>query len=401
MNIKLFNTLSGLEEEIIPINPYSISMYACGPTVYDNIHIGNARSNIFYDLLFRIFLATYPKVTYVRNITDVDDKILIKAKEENISCGELTKKNIEIFHNDLESLNCLKPTFEPKATEYIPQIIEMVNKLVYNGYAYESEGEYLFSIKEYKKYGSLSKKKLEDLIAGSRIEVKSHKKNPEDFVLWKKVPKEEYGFDTPLGYGRPGWHIECSAMANTILGENFDIHGGGIDLQFPHHENEIAQSCCANEGSFFAKYWVHNGFLKVNGEKMSKSLGNFVTVQDALKKLDNPLTLRLCLLGTHYHKPLDFNEHSIKTAESNMLKFHKTLTENDGLFEKRENIKIDEIPLSAKEALLNNINISKYLAIMHALPKDIKNTITDLQHKKDLMQQFWNMGALIGIFRKS
>lgn len=394
--LTLFNTLTNKEEEIIPLQSNKISMYACGPTVYDTPHIGNARSNIFYDLLFRIFRSIYSEVNYARNITDVDDKIIQRAHEENTTCEELSTRITKFFHEDLSKLNCLDPTHEPKATQYIPQIIKIIEQLVKNGFAYESNGEYLFEIEKYHQYGQLSNKKIENLIAGSRIEIKGHKRSPNDFVLWKNVPTTEYGFETKLGYGRPGWHIECSAMSTSIFGENFDIHGGGIDLQFPHHENEIAQSCCANTGSYYAKYWVHNGFLKVNGEKMSKSLGNFITVRDALKD-SNPLSLRLCLLSTHYRKPLDFNAHSIETAAINIAKFNKELVKNDGLFEKKQDIKIDEIPQNAKEALLANINISKYLAIMHALPKDIKNA-SDIPHKKLLAQHFWNMGALIGIF---
>ncbi len=396
-HITLFNTLSGKEEPIIPINEGKISIYACGPTVYDIPHIGNARSNVFYDLLFRIFRSMYKDVTYVRNITDVDDKIIARATLENTTCEELSARITKAFHEDLSSLNCLEPTHEPKATEYISQIVALIKELRTNGFAYEASGEWLFSVAKYQDYGKLSNKKLEDLIAGARIEVKNHKNAPEDFVLWKTVPENEYGFQTELGFGRPGWHIECSAMSTTLLGENFDIHGGGIDLQFPHHENEIAQSVCAKKGSSFAKYWVHNGFLKVNGEKMSKSLGNFLTVREAFKDCD-PLALRLCLLATHYRKPLDFNTHSLETAKLNIAKFKKTLMEFETLIEKKQNIRIDEIPQNAAESLMANVNISKYLAIMHAMPKDIKNTVTDLAHKKMLAQQFWNMGALIGIF---
>lgn len=397
MHIVLFNTLNSKEEAIIPMQENKISMYVCGPTVYDIPHIGNARSNVFYDLLFRIFRSMYNEVVYVRNITDVDDKIITRAKTENTTCEELTQRTIKAFHEDLSKLNCIAPTHEPKATEYINEMIELIRRLVQNGFAYEANGEWLFSVSKYQQYGQLSNKKLEDLIAGSRVEIKEHKHAPEDFVLWKNVGKDEYGFQTPLGYGRPGWHIECSAMATKLLGENFDIHGGGVDLQFPHHENEIAQSKCANLGSSYAKYWVHNGFLKVNGEKMSKSIGNFITVRDAIKQIENPLALRLCLLATHYRKPLDFNEHSLKTAEANLTKFNKALEQNEGLFKKTTDIKITQIPTNAQESLLNNINISKYLAIMHALPKDIKNT-NDLVNKQKLAQEFWNMGVLIGIF---
>lgn len=395
--ITLFNTLSGKEEQIIPSKAGQISMYVCGPTVYDTPHVGNMRSNVFYDVLFRIFRGIYGNVIYVRNITDVDDKILDRAKQENISPKELSQKVTAEFHATLVKLNCLRPTFEPKATEYVPQMVGMIQILMQKGFAYQSGDDVLFSVLKYEKYGALSNRRLDDLISGARVQVTENKHHAGDFVLWKNVPKTEYGFETPLGYGRPGWHIECSAMSTELLGHDFDIHGGGIDLQFPHHENEIAQSCCAYQGSSFAKYWVHNGFLNVNGEKMSKSLGNFVTVDDVLKNHD-PLALRLCLLSTHYRKPLDFNIHSMQSASANLEKFRKCLKENEGLFEKKLDIKITEIPELVREALCANLNISKYLAIMHALPKDIKNTTGDAKTKAKLTQEFWNMGALIGIF---
>lgn len=396
MELTLFNTLTNKEEIIKPIKAGEIALYACGPTVYDTPHIGNARSNVFYDLLFRILRGMYDKVTYARNITDVDDKILERAKRDGITPEELTTKTTKEFHDILENLNCLKPTFEPKATEFIPQMVKMIKTLIEKGFAYKSGDDVLFSVLKYKDYGQLSNKKLDDLIAGARVNVTENKQHAGDFVLWKNVPKNEYGFETSLGYGRPGWHIECSAMSTELLGHNFDIHGGGIDLQFPHHENEIAQACACYNGSSFAKYWVHNGFLKVNGEKMSKSLGNFLTVNDILKN-HSPMALRLCLLSTHYRKPLDYNENAIKAASTNLAKFQKCLDENAELFEKKQDIKLAEIPTLAREALLANVNISKYLAIMHAMPKDIKNT-NDPKGKKQLVQEFWNMGALIGVF---
>ena len=396
MELTLFNTLTNREEIIKPIKAGEIAIYACGPTVYDTPHIGNARSNVFYDMLFRILRGMYPKVTYARNITDVDDKILERATRENITPQELTTKVTKDFHNTLDKLNCLKPTFEPKATEFIPQMVEMIEILIDKGFAYKAGDDVLFSVLKDKNYGQLSNKKLDDLIAGARVTVTENKQHAGDFVLWKNVPRSEYGFEATLGYGRPGWHIECSAMSGKLLGKDFEIHGGGIDLQFPHHENEIAQSCACYDGSGFAKYWVHNGFLKVNGEKMSKSLGNFLTVGDILKN-HSPMALRLCLLSTHYRKPLDYNENAIKTAETNLAKFQKCLDENAGLFEKKQDIKLAEITALAQEALMSNVNISKYLAIMHALPKDIKNT-NDEKNKKQLVQEFWNMGALIGVF---
>ena len=280
-DIFLTNNLNNKKEKFVPIDEKNIKMYVCGPTVYDDPHIGNARPIVVFDILYKIFKKKYPKVTYVRNITDVDDKIIEASKKSKKSINEITKNITEIFRVNCESLNCLKPTSEPKATEHIDGMIEMTKSLIEKKFAYVSNSHVYFSVASYKNYGKLSNKKLDELKSGNRIEVSNLKKNPMDFVLWKPSNKEDPGWESPWGRGRPGWHLECSVMSEKYLGKVFDIHGGGLDLIFPHHENEIAQSCCNNSTDNFANYWVHNGFVTINKEKMSKSLGNIVTISDA------------------------------------------------------------------------------------------------------------------------
>jgi cysteinyl-tRNA synthetase len=397
--LKIFNTLSNKEETFIPNSSEEVKIYACGPTVYDRPHLGNARSIVFYDILFRILSVLYPKVIYVRNITDVDDKILNRAKEEGVSPKELTERIIKDFHEDVSLLNCLPPTFEPKATEYIPQMLEMIETLVTKKHAYVGEnGDVMFAVESFPEYGKLSNRKLSELNSGARISVSEFKKNDNDFVLWKKVESSEMGWESKFSYGRPGWHIECSAMSYSLLGMNFDIHGGGADLQFPHHENEIAQSECCFPGKLFAKYWVHNGFLTIDGEKMSKSLGNFKTVKNLLDEGYSGIEIRFALLNTHYRKPLSFSNHVIETAKSAIHKFNKTLKANFEIVQNFDKtVNFSSLPQLAQEAILDNINISKFTAIMHGLVNDIKNT-NDLPGKTALLNQFYKMGLLIGIF---
>src|SRR3989338_816958 len=325
MAIRIFNTLTKKEEIVDLLDPTCLKMYVCGPTVYDRPHLGNARSAVVYDMFFRFFSKVFAKVIYVRNITDVDDKINNAAKERQISIQELTKEIIKLFHQDLDALNVLRPSLEPKATDNIPEMIKMIEELIENGNAYVSAGHVLFDVKSYKNYGELSNRNLDEMIAGARIEVEKYKKDPLDFVLWKSADEDDdisSVFASPWGKGRPGWHIECSAMSVKYLGKNFDIHGGGADLQFPHHENEIAQSRCAYSSSIYAKYWIHNGFLTVNGEKMSKSLKNFITVFDLLQKGEKGIVIRYLLLATHYRKPLDFSEKSLHDAQKSIEKFY-------------------------------------------------------------------------------
>jgi cysteinyl-tRNA synthetase len=326
--IHLFNTLSRKEEILKTIESDHLKIYVCGPTVYDRPHLGNARSVVIYDLFFRLFKNIFPRVTYVRNITDVDDKINAAAKERGISIQELTKKNTDFFYADIDALNVLRPTFEPRATDHIPEMIAMIQKLIAKNHAYENRGHVLFDVESYKNYGALSNRHLDEMIAGSRVEVATYKKNPLDFVLWKPADEQDDPssiFESPWGKGRPGWHIECSAMSEKYLGADFDIHGGGADLQFPHHENEIAQSCCANDHSHFARFWIHNGFLTVNGEKMSKSLKNFITVRDLLDQGISGVVIRYLLLSTHYRKPFDFNQKALDDAQKSIEKFYSVL----------------------------------------------------------------------------
>ncbi len=381
LKIKIFDTLSHSQALITTIEKDHLKMYVCGPTVYDRPHLGNARSVVIYDLFFRFFKEVFAKVTYVRNITDVDDKINAAAKSQNVSIQSLTTKIIEFFYQDIDALNVLRPTFEPKATENISEVIEMIKKLLANGFAYESHNHILFDVKSYKDYGKLANRNLDEMIAGSRIEVADYKKNPLDFVLWKpsNIGDDISSiFESPWGKGRPGWHIECSAMSSKYLGSDFDVHGGGADLQFPHHENEIAQSRCANLGSNFAKFWIHNGFLTVNGEKMSKSLKNFITVRDLLDKDISGIVIRYFLISSHYRKPLDFNQKSLEDAKKSIEKFYAVLD-----IELISNIDKECLPLAILECLADDLNISKAIALIHEMVKEIK-TSNDLKLKKEL-----------------
>jgi cysteinyl-tRNA synthetase len=326
MTLRLYNTLTRRKEDFKPLDAANVRMYVCGPTVYDFAHIGNARPVIVFDVLFRLLRHLYGKhaVTYVRNITDVDDKINARALRDfpelplNEAIRRVTEKTANQFQADVKALGCLEPTQQPRATEFIAEMIDMIVTLIAKGHAYEAGGEVLFSVTSMKDYGQLSNRKLEDQQAGARVAVDAHKRNPGDFVLWKLSSAEEPGWESPWGRGRPGWHIECSAMSKKYLGEVFDIHGGGLDLIFPHHENEIAQSRCAHGTSVMANVWMHNGFLQVEGQKMSKSLGNFVTINELLdeKKFGDRKwpgeVLRLAMLKTHYRQPIDWTVTSLE-----------------------------------------------------------------------------------------
>ncbi len=370
MQIHLFNTLTHKEEPITTLEPGHLKMYVCGPTVYDRPHIGNARSAVIYDLLFRFARVVFPKVTYVRNITDVDDKINKAAKEQKISIQELTQTITNFFYADIGALNVLRPTHEPRATENIAEIITMIEKLIANGNAYVNKGHVLFNVSSYADYGKLANRQLDEMIAGSRIEVADYKNDPLDFVLWKPADDEDdisSVFQSPWGDknngGRPGWHIECSAMSSKYLGTDFDIHGGGADLQFPHHENEIAQSRCATPGSHYARFWVHNGFLTVNGEKMSKSLKNFITVRDLLDQGVSGVTIRYLLLSSHYRKPLDFTQKALDDAKYSLEKFHETIAPD---FNQSPSNGVPSIILAH---LADDLNMSKVIAELHQMSK--------------------------------
>ena len=320
--LRLYNTLTRTKQDFVPIDANNVRMYVCGPTVYDYAHIGNARPVIVFDVLFRLLRHLYGEdhVTYVRNITDVDDKINARAAERGISIRELTGETAKIFHEDVAALGCLPPTVEPRATEHIAEMIAVMQKLIDKGHAYAADGHVLFSVPSMQDYGQLARRSLDEMIAGARVEVASYKKSETDFVLWKPSKEGEPGWDSPWGRGRPGWHLECSAMSWKHLGETFDIHGGGIDLVFPHHENEIAQSRCAFGHDVMANYWLHNGFLQVEGEKMSKSVGNFITIRQLLHQY-NGSVVRLNMLKTHYRQPIDWTSLELERTRLELREF--------------------------------------------------------------------------------
>ena len=321
----LFNTLNGKKEKLEAIDPKHLKIYACGPTVYNYAHIGNARMAVVFDTLVRTLKIIYPKVTYVSNITDIDDKIIEAANEQNVAISSITEKYTEIYNKDMAKLNVLPPDIQPKATEYIPEMITLIKDLIKKDFAYEKDGHVLFHVPSFKNYGLLSNRNREEQIAGSRVDIAPFKKDPADFVLWKPSTENQPGWDSPWGFGRPGWHTECSAMSEKTLGLPFDIHGGGRDLIFPHHENEIAQSCCstadADKPESYAKYWMHNGFVTIDGEKMSKSLGNIILVNDLTEKYHGEV-IRLALLSSHYRQGLDWNEKVIHQAKKLLDKLY-------------------------------------------------------------------------------
>ncbi len=330
MALRIYNTLTRKKEDFVPIDPMNVRMYVCGPTVYDFAHIGNARPAIVFDVLYRLLRHTYgpDHVNYVRNITDVDDKINARALRDfpgvplNDAIRQVTEKTYEQYQKDVAALGCLPPNAQPRATEHIGGMAEMISTLIRRGHAYAAAGEVLFDVSSMKDYGALSGRKLEDQQAGARVAVDAHKKNPGDFVLWKQSDPTEPGWESPWGRGRPGWHIECSVMSKAHLGEVFDIHGGGLDLIFPHHENEIAQSRCAHGTKVMANYWMHNGFLQVEGQKMSKSLGNFLTIHDVLADADGTAA-RYAMLMTHYTQPIDWTQSKLLEARMSLQKFHR------------------------------------------------------------------------------
>ena len=354
-NLQITNSLSRKKEVFKPINPKKISLYACGPTVYDNPHVGNARSLVVFDVLFRVLRSLYDNnVTYVRNITDVDDKIIDASKKQKKKINEITEEITKIFHENCKSLNCLEPSVEPKATNHIKEMVEMTSSLISKGFAYENKGNVYFNIKSFKDYGKLSNKNLDELKAGYRIETSDLKKNLMDFVLWKPSVDEDPGWESPWGRGRPGWHLECSVMSEKFLGKKFDIHGGGLDLIFPHHENEIAQSRCNNNTSSFANYWIHNGFVTINKEKMSKSLGNIITISDAVKKYSGQV-VRLALLSAHYSQPLDWNDDLLNNQKNIINKWYNLYSDKQD-----HNSIIDDI-------LLDDLNTPGFIAKIHEL----------------------------------
>ena len=358
IKIKLHNTLTRKKQTFVPLDENNVRLYLCGPTVYDRAHLGNARNVIMFDILYRLLIDTYgiSSVTYVRNFTDIDDKINSKSLESGRPINDITSETIQWYLEDMAALGNLEPNLMPRATDYIPQMINYIERLIKRGFAYSDEGHVLFSVSNYKDYGKLSGRSVEDMIAGARVEVASYKKNPMDFVLWKPSEKDVPGWESPWGRGRPGWHIECSAMAHDLLGATFDIHGGGNDLQFPHHENEIAQSCCAYPESEFARYWLHNEMLQVDGKKMSKSLGNFFTVRDLLDQGYPGEVIRFVFLSTHYSKPMDWNNSKALEAKNILRKWRGLL---------KNNSEIVPIPEEVINTLSDDLNTSGVISLLH------------------------------------
>jgi len=358
MTIKLHNTLSRKKEVFKPIDPKNVRMYVCGPTVYDFAHIGNARPVVVFDMLYRLLRLTYGEahVTYARNFTDIDDKIMARANAEGVSITEITDKFSRVYEEDMATLGAMTPTLQPRATDHLPEMIAMTADLIEKGHAYEAEGHVLFSVQSMEHYGALSRHTRDELVAGARVEVATIKRDPADFVLWKPSDENQVGWDSLWGRGRPGWHIECSSMIEKHLGDTIDIHGGGQDLIFPHHENEIAQSECAH-GHAFVNYWMHNGYLTVDGEKMSKSLGNFHTVHDLIDEHPGEAP-RMSLLNAHYRQPVDFSHGSVKEQRSRLDKWYR-LTEGVEA--------ASTVPASVIEALSDDLNTPKALAALDAL----------------------------------
>ena len=393
--LQIFNTLNSKKEVFIPIDKDHIKIYACGPTVYNFAHIGNARMAVVFDTFVRTLRVIYPKVTYVSNITDIDDKIIDAAKEQNVEISEITEKYTQIYNDDMSMLNVLEPDIQPKATEYIPEMIALIEDLIAKEFAYEKDNHVLFHVPAYSKYGELSNRNREEQIAGSRVEIAPFKKDPSDFVLWKPSDDSQPGWDSPWGFGRPGWHTECSAMSEKTLGLPFDIHGGGRDLIFPHHENEIAQSCCStaniDEPDSYAKYWMHNGFVTIEGEKMSKSLGNIILVRDLTNNYHGE-AIRLALLSSHYRQGLDWNEKIIYQAKKLLTKIYQILDELKDIQE----IESESLNIEPITTLMDDLNTPGLIAQLNQIVKEY-NTNKNIDKKK-IKSKLLLIGSVLGIF---
>jgi len=399
MSIFVYNTLTQQKETFQPSNPDDIKMYVCGPTVYNYIHIGNARPAVVFDTLYRLLKHHYPKVTYARNITDVDDKINKAALEQNVDIRVISDKFADAYREDIAQLNVLSPDIEPRATENIDQMIDMNQRLIEKGHAYAAEGHVLFDVQSYEKYGELSNRSLEDMLAGARVEVAPYKKYAGDFVLWKPSSDEQPGWDSPWGRGRPGWHIECSAMIERHLGTTIDIHGGGQDLTFPHHENEIAQSTCAHDGETYVKYWMHNGYITIQNkdsdsqEKMSKSLGNFITVRELLEKIPGEV-VRFALLSAHYRSQLNWSSDLIDQAYNALDKLYTALRDTTITDESAD------ISAAFLEALNDDLNTPKAIAELHNLAKQV-NKAENASEKSKLANKLISSAKLLGLLNHS
>ncbi len=396
--IRIHNSLTGQKEELQPVEPGHVRMYSCGITVYDYFHVGNARMLVVFDMVSRYLRHRGFRVTYVRNITDVDDKIINRAREAGVDWREHARKYTQAMHEDLDELGCLRPEKEPKASEYIDEMLKMIGQLIDNGYAYQApNGDVMYDVHKFAEYGKLSGKRLEDLRAGARVEVDSAKRDPLDFVLWKSAKPGEPAWPSPWGDGRPGWHIECSAMSTKELGEHFDIHGGGVDLKFPHHENEIAQTCGATGGKF-AEIWMHNGFLNIDNEKMSKSLGNFFTTREVLAKVKAPEVLRFFLLSSHYRGPMNYSPDQLDLAEAGLNRLYTAL---------REVPVVDgHTPTAATQAfhdaMNDDFNTPEAIAVLQGLAREINTARAagaDSPKATSLASELRALGAALGLLQ--
>ncbi len=422
MPIRIYNTMTGKKEEFIPLRDRKVGMYACGVTVYDLCHIGHARSAIVFDVIFRYLKYRGYEVTFVRNFTDIDDKIIRRANEEGVDCKTIADKYIEEFRIDMGRFKLEKPAFEPKATDHIPEMIRLIATLIEKGYAYQRNGDVFFSVEKFKGYGKLSGRNLEDLQAGARVEIDEKKENPLDFALWKASKPGEPSWESPWGKGRPGWHIECSVMSQKYLGETLDIHGGGKDLIFPHHENEIAQSEAAT-GKPFARYWIHNGFVNINKEKMSKSLGNILTLKEIFKDW-HPEAIRLFLLSSHYRSPIDFSFEALSEATSALGRFYETLNSirknlNASLPSSEKRAEPSEVESSRQaldafqgrfeNAMDDDFNTAQALGYFFDLQRHL-NALLDISKKKRTeeivallrkgLEVFVRFGSILGLFQE-
>ena len=393
--MKLYNTETKTKTEFVPLDPEHVTMYVCGPTVYGYAHIGNARPPVVFDVLARVLRTQFPKLTYARNITDIDDKINKSAAEEGVDISVIAQRFIDAYHADLAALGVLPTDIEPKVTEHVPEIHTFIQTLIDKGHAYEAQGNVLFSTSSYADYGRLSKRDPEELLAGARIDVASYKRNPGDFVLWKPSTDEQPGWDSPWGRGRPGWHIECSAMCAAHLGESIDIHGGGHDLVFPHHENERAQSTCAH-GKPFVNYWLHNGFVNMDKEKMSKSLGNVLLVKDLVKMAPGE-AIRYVLLSAHYRAPLDWSDAVLQQARSSLDRLYGSLRKLSEV-DLPDDIG-DQIPAAFKRAMLDDLNTPRALAELFALSKQANVAESD-QDKIRLKAALLQSGEWLGLIQQ-
>ena len=395
--IHLHNTLTRKKELFTPQQPDRVTYYVCGPTVYNYPHIGNARPAVVFDVLFRLLRREFKEVIFARNFTDVDDKINAAAAEQGVPIGEITEKFIEIYQRETDALGILRPTVEPRVTQHIPQIIAQIEALIEAGNAYEAEGHVLFNVPSYKEYGGLSGRSRDDQIAGARIDVAPYKRDPADFVLWKPSDSGQPGWDSPWGFGRPGWHIECSAMAETHLGETIDIHGGGNDLVFPHHENEIAQGTCAHGGKLYARYWVHNGMVQVEGRKMAKSVGNVLLVRDLLEE-HNPEVLRFVLLSAHYRQPLDWTADGVAQAKTTLDRLYGQLREVADI-EAADLAKDDPDLMHFVDALADDLNTPKAFAELHGIARALGAASGNQPEQARLKAVLLAAGDMLGLLQ--